>query len=541
MTPFEAGKPSSKLCLLGEAPAANEMRKGEPFVGDAGAVLDRCLVAAGVERRNVYILNVFEGMLRKNDARDRAWLGDDLVWTSTKGLTPRGLECAAGMFGRLRASGANCAAPLGGVAFSALFASLKGQIGKWRGSILEWEGRKIVPTYHPATVCWGSTHLQHVIATDLRRAKEQSEFPEVRRRPRDLILNPSHTKARGFLQELRYERKRTFFDLELYNGQLSAISLSNDPEVAISIPFLGPEGHRWTAYEERVLLDTFAELLYDPEVPKGNQNVTFDLHILAELYGMVGRGVFDDPMVLHSIVFPDMEKGLAYQTSWLTDVPYYKDDGGKRAWQNPWANLEAFWRYSALDACVSLECFEALERDYLQSGSPYEKKYRGTMELVEPLAFMMLRGQRVDAAGLETAKKLELTVIEALRSELDTLHPGFNPASSLQCAKLLYSTLGHKPYLSKQGKPTTDVYALRRLARKGATEAGLLLRLRSAKKRLDELSVQLRNGRLHTAYNIRGTKTGRLSSEEDEFGTGGNVQNRTAAFKTFLVSDEESV
>jgi hypothetical protein len=53
------------------------------------------------------------------------------------------------------------------------------------------------------------------------------------------------------------------------------------------------------------------------------------------MYGIVAQGQLDDPMVAHSIILPDFDKGLDFICSWLTDVPYYKDDGGKRLWENP--------------------------------------------------------------------------------------------------------------------------------------------------------------------------------------------------------------
>jgi len=50
-SPFEEGSPLSKIALVGEAPAKQEMRMGRPFVGPAGAVLDECMHAAGLIRR----------------------------------------------------------------------------------------------------------------------------------------------------------------------------------------------------------------------------------------------------------------------------------------------------------------------------------------------------------------------------------------------------------------------------------------------------------------------------------------------------------
>lgn len=537
MSPYEEGNPAAPICLIGEAPSIEEVKQGRPFVGPAGRVLDACLLTAMIRRGDCYIINVFEGQTRK-DVDGSCWGVGGCLWKPNSGLTDAGRERAQGFFKRLEASRANVYVPLGAIALSAVAPATKGQIGKHRGYIRDESGRKIVPTYHPATVCWGSTHLQHVIATDLARVKEQSAFPDVRRRRRELILNPSYKESISFIQDLRRSKSRFFFDLELFGNQLSALSLSNDPEVAISIPFIGPDmGQRWSGAEEGAILQVFSELLADPSVPKGNQNVTFDLHILAKLYGMVSHGQLDDPMVLHSIALPDLDKGLDFLASWLTDVEYYKDDGGQRAWKDPWRNIEDFWRYSARDSCVALECMETLEREYPHP-VPYTKTYRETMELVEPLVFMMLRGQKYDRTGMKVEQKRLKGELEGLRAEIEKRHPGLNPQSSPQCLKLFYETLGYEP-LTIKGKPTTGVIALQRLKRRGCWEADAILKLRGLKKQLDYFKeIDTGQSRMFTAYNIRGTKTGRLSAEENEFEEGRNVQNLSSAIKAFLVSDE---
>ena len=54
--PGEGAAPS-KLMLIGEAPGDSEDLQGHPFVGPAGAVLDRALQDAGLSRQTVYISN----------------------------------------------------------------------------------------------------------------------------------------------------------------------------------------------------------------------------------------------------------------------------------------------------------------------------------------------------------------------------------------------------------------------------------------------------------------------------------------------------
>src|SRR6266850_2803367 len=56
-TVFGAGDPDARVMLVGEQPGDEEDKRGLPFVGPAGKLLDRALEAAGVERRHLYVTN----------------------------------------------------------------------------------------------------------------------------------------------------------------------------------------------------------------------------------------------------------------------------------------------------------------------------------------------------------------------------------------------------------------------------------------------------------------------------------------------------
>lgn len=55
---FADGNPEAKLMLIGEAPGAEEDRRGLPFVGASGQLLDRMLAAIGHDRTSCYITNI---------------------------------------------------------------------------------------------------------------------------------------------------------------------------------------------------------------------------------------------------------------------------------------------------------------------------------------------------------------------------------------------------------------------------------------------------------------------------------------------------
>jgi len=59
-TVFGVGNPHADWLIVGEAPGAEEDRKGEPFVGRAGQLLNSMLHAIGLAREQVYIANVLK-------------------------------------------------------------------------------------------------------------------------------------------------------------------------------------------------------------------------------------------------------------------------------------------------------------------------------------------------------------------------------------------------------------------------------------------------------------------------------------------------
>jgi len=59
-TVFGVGNPNEDWMIIGEAPGAEEDRRGEPFVGRAGKLLDEMLQAAGQGRESVFIANILK-------------------------------------------------------------------------------------------------------------------------------------------------------------------------------------------------------------------------------------------------------------------------------------------------------------------------------------------------------------------------------------------------------------------------------------------------------------------------------------------------
>lgn len=69
LPPAERAGAGPRLMLVGEQPGDREDRAGHPFVGPAGAVLDRALAEAGIDRARVYVTNAVKHF--KNEPRGK--------------------------------------------------------------------------------------------------------------------------------------------------------------------------------------------------------------------------------------------------------------------------------------------------------------------------------------------------------------------------------------------------------------------------------------------------------------------------------------
>ena len=538
---YEEGDPSSKLCIIGEAPAKNEIRLSRPFVGQSGYLLDQLLHSAGIARRECYLLNVwpFEVEKRGNNVYHRD-TGEYLF--GAQGFTEAGRgytkECAD-LLGRCLA---NTLVSLGNIPLCYLTGKV--QITKWRGSILNTSNpdlgvRKFVPTIHPAAILRGQYILRYPVISDLKRAKRESRYPEIRPPERTYRLDPSFGETLDYLAEC-LSADRVAFDLEVYNHQISCISFALTASDVMSIPLVWEGTHRWTLDEEVEIWSKIQAVLENPKSLKIGQNLIFDTWFLLAKNGIHTRGEIGDTMVAHHIIYPDFPKGLDFLCSTYTEEPYYKDDG--KIWKKISIDPLEFALYNAKDSVVCFEMWPELEKELREKG--FWGTYHQTVMLYEPLLYMMLKGIRVDSDRLaDTKREVESNLVEKEAQLLAVAEWDFNPLSPKQCQQYCYGTKGIKPYLShKTGAITTDDKAMVRIVRRyNLPEARLVQEIRNLKKLLGTyLNITFdKDGRIRCSYNTRGTTTGRLSSSKTIFGTGMNLQNLGPRFKGFLVADGE--
>lgn len=525
-----------KVALVGEQPGRDEVRSHKPFTGPAGGVLDDCLRSAGVVRGECYLTNVIKDL----DYPLKHYIQVD---TKRQWVSEEGKQYIEYLKWELEQCSANVIVAIGNPALYAL----TGEVGitKWRGSVLSsflLTGRKVIPAIHPATVIPPkNVYLnKHLITMDLQRAKVESEFPEVKRKERNLITGPSFLDV---MAHLEWCKLKPFIgiDIELFNEEISCVSFATSDTIVMSVPFIGPNGDYFTPDQEEEIWLRIAEILEDPNIEKWGQNIIFDMHFKLRRYGIKTKNVHDT-MVAQKILFQDYPVKLEFITAMYTDISYYKDDG-KRWWKigGTWDTL---WRYNDLDSISCTDAFPKQTRDLERQGNlaTYERQRR----LIEPLAYMMERGIKVDVAGMYKAKEDTETKSGELKEKLNEVvgYP-LNANSSKELIEHFYIRKGHKPYKKRRsdGKYTitTDETAMKRLARKGLEEASIILEIRG----LDKLSSNYLNvgkvdkdGRIRCSYNPVGTRFSRISSSENIFGTGTNMQNWPHEMLRYLLADE---
>lgn len=134
-TVFARGNPEARVVFVGEGPGADEDEQGVPFVGRAGQLLDRMIVAMGLDpAEDVYVCNI----VKCRPPANRRPEPEEIA------------ACMPFLREQLAATSAEVIVALGNTAASALLDTRVG-ITKLRGTWKLYDGRlPVMPTYHPS-------------------------------------------------------------------------------------------------------------------------------------------------------------------------------------------------------------------------------------------------------------------------------------------------------------------------------------------------------------------------------------------------------
>jgi len=373
------------------------------------------------------------------------------------------------------------------------------QITKWRGSVVQVDGVKMMPTFHPAFIMRQQDMIP-IMILDLKKIAQESWTPEYL----EPLQNYRYNAAPVDLEPIMKSADPISVDVETnslsaYDGSLTRVGLGCKP------------GSVYVVKDIITGKSTLSALLSDTSREKVGHNIFFDIKQL-RANGIEINPPFFDTMVAHHLVIGEVPSDLAFVSSIYTRIPYWKH-----------LVRQDLDLYNATDVDATLRCSESLRYEIDRLG--LTRVFRDTMAVLPVLQKMSGEGVLVDRflqakwrVGLERKiKSLE----EILGLEVGDKF--FNWRSHKQLTTLLYDKLK----LPKQFNKHTDSLSANEEALidlKTVTNnkvVDLLLQLRKLSK-LASTYFSLEDTpdhRVHSDFLVHVTPTGRLASRNP------NLQN----------------
>jgi uracil-DNA glycosylase family 4 len=420
-----------KIVIVGEAPSYDELQALKPFVGPSGKLLDGLLRDAGINRGDCWVTNVCKYFVPPSPKKKQIPfkvraknVGIDL----DQSISELRME--------IHALQPNVIVALGATALYALTG--KEGIQDYRGSILEGMGYKVIPSYHPAHILHSSGEStgqwnKQILAFDLKRAYEQSQFKDFRLPHRNLQVIKNSAELYSFL-DLYKDAKYPSVDIEAYQCVPICIGIAYTKSHGITIPL-------WNKFNIsdiptydlvncwRILADHLAS------TKVVGQNFGYDRDKLRRL-GFKVAGIKSDTLLKAFCINPELPKNLAFLTSLYTQEPFYKNEGMYEGSTND------LLIGCARDACVTKEVDDAMDvhLDELEGRDYYEKFL---LPLQGVYAGIEAEGFRVDEEKRKALIRKYIEWDEKLRYEIFELAgEHINVNSHVQVGRLLYEKLG---------------------------------------------------------------------------------------------------
>lgn len=535
------GSLNAKIWFIGEAPGAQEDNVGRPFVGGAGTVFDALLRKVGITRSECYIDNIIQKRPEGNDFgiyyRDKARTQptDDL-----RGGHLRIQDL-------IKTHRPNVVIPMGNEALYAIMGT-KG-ILNWRGSILNFNGVKVIPAIHPAAIM-REPGLSPIAEMDFQKIKEESLTPKLPEVYNDnFIINPSFQEAMQYL-EVELPKKGTLtFDIETIPNmeQIMCIGFAWSKQDAICIPIFYGQGSWYTFEEEIAIIKAVNNLMSNKDIKFIAQNGQYDINYMMDKWNSPFPNIWMDTMIAFHNVYPEMKKSLAFMTSIYSKRPYYKEDGGKGM------TPEQEWIYNCKDCAVTFEVAMEIRKEMEEFGTLQHYEMIPN-PLIKPLMEMQRHGPLIDVERRDRIDKELSEKLEELQKRLEAaIGREINVNSPKQIKELLYDDLGLPPIYGwgiKDGKKTkvlsSDEDAINELQKKSNNPVlGIILEIRGIVKLLGTYvrATLEADNTICCSYKIPGTETGRLSCKKSIYDRGTNLQNipRDPVIRSMFIAEPGTI
>lgn len=364
------GNTSAPICLVGEAPGADEDQAGIPFCGASGRELDRMLDEVGCSTSECWWTNPYKTRPPDNKLDRLPELGIPLVRFHEQ------------FFEELNAAKPTFICPLGATPLGLLCPETinprtkHAEISKWRGSILQssllqWP-HYVIPSFHPAFLFRSWDERQNAVLCLAKMAEEHvywrthgclQPLPQ-----RTLVADPGADDAIDYLRGVLSSPAETVVSTDIenigvYKGKYKTpqrgrvpyvIGFATDPLYGVSIGL--------AEYDtiKTVQIWSLIDLILRTKKQVGQNYYTHDLPWLQFIGFQPRLALCDDTLVRHHVLWPELSHKLDYQTFQYTRSPYYKDEGKE------WTVKERLKlkRYNCMDVCVTLEIYNAQEKEF---------------------------------------------------------------------------------------------------------------------------------------------------------------------------------
>ncbi len=344
------GPPTALIALVGEALGWQEAEQGIPFVGQAGAYLNRAIGLLGGERKDYRIGNVLSCQPPKDWLVGAPWEQGAIQ------------HCHSHRYLNLYANEPKVYVTLGVTATKTVLRELhnitySGELNNWQGRACGSHFPYVIPTYHPAFLIRGNQRLLGTVCFALQRASEIAAFgPPSLLEGLDgvsLIVDPDPewfaqwadtlSDEAWLAVDIETDMKPTDEDDLVVAGAITRINFSHNPAQGVTVPW-DPRYHFG-----------IRRLLSSPN-PKVYWNARFDIPILVWA-GFTPSGAVLDGMWAWHVLQSDLPRGLGFVSAFYSQLP-------------PWKHLsqENPGYYAAMDTVQTLRCMFGIAKDLKSSG-----------------------------------------------------------------------------------------------------------------------------------------------------------------------------
>jgi DNA polymerase-1 len=518
------GNLSAKVVIVGEAPGADELRTGLPFVGQAGKLLSKALARAELDEDAIFVTNAMSC---------RPPVG-------TPPLREAIDACRGRLLSEVRSAPRELLILLGNSALRSITGNHNLKITNERGKVIDTEFGSALPTFHPAYILRNPGEFPRLLA-DFKYAGTlatgvQKKSPGETRW--DLVTPENIRRVVDFL----IKQPLLACDIETsgYNPRKDRILCFG----------VGWTKNRVAIFPEELLTGSLSGVVHQLLEAPGPRwiwhNGKFDTSWFRVGYRINAR-VDEDTMLMHYCLNEqrgthDLEQlGSDYlgAPNWKSQMMAEVIKAGhlkKRSDSYALIPDKILWDYNAKDVDVTLQLFGAVTDELGQS------RNAGLVPLYHQVLLPASRFlQQVEAAGvyvdLKTVNALEKSLYQDMRESLAEINSLIAPIWDPQRYQL--HTGAMKPPIEfNPGSPKQVLYILREIGIRvpNTLDATLrplagrhqfvraLLKYKKVNKLLSTYVEGVRDhiqpdGRVHCTYLIHGTTTGRLSSRNP------NMQN----------------